>query len=95
MIVLPARSASEGKYLACASGWSIHFSSLGRRLALAGDGEPLLPLTACLVIDILQGKKTAKVFKPDEFHPHLQKKSAPALKVPVSILKQIFVKNRR
>lgn len=42
-----------------------------------------------------RGKKTAKVFKPDEFHPHLQKKTAPALKVPVSILKQIFVNNRR
>jgi hypothetical protein len=42
-----------------------------------------------------RAKKTAKVFKPDDFHPHLQKKSTPTIKTDVSILKQIFVDNRR
>ena len=42
-----------------------------------------------------RAKKTSKVFKTDEFHPHHQKKSVPVIKAPVSILKQIFVDNHR
>ncbi len=40
-------------------------------------------------------KKTSKAFQTDDFHPHHQKKSAFVIKAPVSILKPIFVENRR
>ncbi len=42
-----------------------------------------------------RSKKTSHVFKPDDFHPHVRRSMAPKIKVPVTILKQIFVDNRR
>ena len=41
-----------------------------------------------------RAKKTSKTFKPDDFHPHVRRSLVPKIKVPVSILKQIFVDNR-
>ena len=42
-----------------------------------------------------RAKKSRKTFKPDDFHPHVHRASAPKIQVPVSILKQIFVDNRK